>query len=194
MTTSIPRPPPTETAQRAQEILTILSGDPEFARLREACARHSREWVSFLGYALVDGFDVEDDARHLFPDAARVIATKSAVYELTEGDEYAAGVPAPVVVAETVHALTAQTTVISRIGRRTGIQFVGATDREETGAWTTGDYTSQVFGAAGWPMHPRYWITEEETRRRKAALSRRYALLGIYGGGCRITPGLAGQP
>ncbi|GAA3050386.1 hypothetical protein GCM10020000_33990 [Streptomyces olivoverticillatus] len=76
------------------------------------------------------------------------MAIKSAVFEMTDGDEYAAEVPVPVPVDEMIHALAAQFTVLSRVQERTGILFVHATDREEIGGWDHGDYTHQVYRAA----------------------------------------------
>ncbi|GGP68746.1 MULTISPECIES: hypothetical protein [Streptomyces] len=185
------RPAPERVSERAREILSAIEADPEFERLRTGCAKYDKDWQSFTGYALVDGFDVEKDTVPLFPEALRAMAIKSAVYEMTDGDEYAAEIPVSVPVDEMIHALAAQFTVLSRVQERTGIKFVHATDREEIGGWDHGDYTHQVYRAAWGPVNERFWIGKDETEKRRAAAIKKYEPLGIFEGGRRFAPGFA---
>ncbi|GGR81054.1 hypothetical protein GCM10010252_19470 [Streptomyces aureoverticillatus] len=185
------RPAPEVVAKRAREILATVEADPEFDRLRTACAKYDDDWTSFLGYALVDGFDIATDTDPLFPEAMRAMAIKSAVYQLTEGNEEAAEVPVSIPVDEMIHALAAQFTVLSRIQDRTGVRFVHATDREPIGEWDPGDYTHQVYRAAWGAMNERYWFGKEETAKRKAVVTAKYEPLGILDGGRRFRPGFA---
>ncbi|MEU4494867.1 hypothetical protein AB0F96_15820 [Streptomyces sp. NPDC023998] len=191
MSATLVRPAPERVAVRAREIVRIIEADPEFARLRTACAKYDEDWQSFTGYALVDGFDVETDTVPLFPEALRAMAIKSAVYEMTDGDEQAAEIPVSVPVDEMIHALAAQFTVLSRVQERTGIKFVHATDREQTGGWDQGDYTHQVYRAAWGPLNERFWIGKVETAKRKAVVVAKYEPLGIFEGGRRFAPGFA---
>ncbi|MFI9718815.1 hypothetical protein ACIHFE_04040 [Streptomyces sp. NPDC052396] len=189
--TTLVRPAPERASERAREILSAIEADPEFERLRTGCAKYDKDWQSFTGYALVDGFDVEKDTVPLFPEALWAMAIKSAVYEMTDGDEYAAEVPVSVPVDEMIHALAAQFTVLSRVQERTGIKFVHATDREEIGGWDHGDYTHQVYRAAWGPVNERFWIGKDETEKRRAAAIKKYQPLGIFEGGRRFAPGFA---
>ncbi|KUF19499.1 hypothetical protein [Streptomyces silvensis] len=190
--TILVRPAPEAVAERARAILSAVEADPEYDRLRTACAKYDEDWTSFLGYALVDGFDIATDTEPLFPEALRAMAIKSAVYEMTAGDEEAAEIPVAVPVDEMIHALAAQFTVLSRIQDRTGIRFVHATDREAIGQWDHGDYTHQVYRAAWGPtMNTRYWIGKEETAQRKATVTAKYEPLGVLDGGRRFRPGFA---
>ncbi|MFF3243251.1 hypothetical protein ACFYWY_05810 [Streptomyces sp. NPDC002870] len=191
MSATLVRPAPERVAERAREIVRIIEADPEFARLRTACAKYDEDWQSFTGYALVDGFDVEADTVPLFPEALRAMAIKSAVYEMTDGDEQAAEIPVSVPVDEMIHALVAQFTVLSRVQERTGIRFVHATDREQIGGWDHGDYTHQVYRAAWGPLNERFWIGKAETVKRKAVVVAKYEPLGIFEGGRRFAPGFA---
>lgn len=190
MSATLVRPAPERVAERAREIVRIIETDPEFARLRTACAKYDEDWQSFTGYALVDGFDVETDTVPLLPEALRAMAIKSAVYEMTDGDEQAAEIPVSVPVDEMIHALAAQFTVLSRVQERTGIKFVHATDREQIGGWDHGDYTHQVYRAAWGPLNERFWIGKEETVKRKAVVVAKYEALGIFEGGRRFAPDL----
>ncbi|MEU7105026.1 hypothetical protein ACFQ2B_18665 [Streptomyces stramineus] len=188
---SFARPAPEKVATRAREILSAIEADPEFERLRTGCAKYDKDWQSFTGYALVDGFDVDKDTGPLFPEALRAMAIKSAVFEMTDGDESAAEVPVPVPVDEMIHALAAQFTVLSRVQQRTGVTFVHATDREEIGGWDHGDYTHQVYRAAWGPVNERFWLGRQETADRRAAVIAKYQPLGIFEGGRRFAPGFA---
>ncbi|MFI1865784.1 hypothetical protein [Streptomyces jumonjinensis] len=184
------RPAPEKAAERAREILATIEADPEYDRLRTACAKYNDDWASFQGYALVDGYDIAKDVEPLFPEAIRAMAIKAAVYDMTD-NEYAAEVPVAVPVDEMIHALAAQFTVLSRIQDRTGIRFVHATDREAIGQWDHGDYTHQVYRAAWGPLNERYWFGKEETEKRRAVVSAKYEPMGIFDGGRRFAPGFA---
>lgn len=183
-------PPAAETATRAAEILASIEADPEFERLRDGCARYNKDWQSFTGYALIDGFDVAVDTAPLFAEALRAMSLKMAVYEATD-DEAAAELPLPVAVDEMIHAQAAQFTVLSRIQERLGVRFVHATDREIIGGWSPGDYTDTAYRAAWGTPPERYWISEAETDQRRAVAIAKYEPLGIYDGGRRFSPGFA---
>lgn len=191
MTSTLVRPAPEKVAARARQVLSAIEADPEFERLRTGCAKYDKDWQSFTGYALVDGFDVEKDTVPLFPEALRAMAIKSAVYEMTDGDECAAEVPVSIPVDEMIHALAAQFTVLSRVQERTGIKFVHATDREEIGGWDHGDYTHQVYRAAWGPVNERFWFGKAETAKRRSAVIAKYEPLGIKDGGRSFAPGFA---
>ncbi|WP_338146587.1 hypothetical protein [Streptomyces boncukensis] len=191
MNATLERPAPEKAAERAKEMLTTLEADPEFARLARSCKSYDEAWTDFTGYALLDGYDVRKDTDPLFPEAIRAMVIKSAVYELTDGNEDAAEIPVPVPLDVMIHALAAQFTVLSRIQERTGIKFVHATDREAIGAGEPGDYTHQVYRAAWGPVNDRYWLGKDETERRTAIVTRKYEQLGIYEAGRRIAPGFA---
>ena len=183
-------PPAAETAARATEILAAIEADAEFDRLRDGCARYDKAWQTFTGYALIDGFDVATDTAPLFVEALRAMALKMAIYEATS-DEYAAELPVPVAVDEMIHAQAAQFTVLSRMQERLGVRFVHATDRETIGSWSPGDYTDTAYRAAWGAPPERYWISEEETDRRRAVAVAKYEPLGIHDGGRRFSPGFA---
>ncbi|MGW5867467.1 hypothetical protein ACWFRJ_35550 [Streptomyces sp. NPDC055239] len=191
MSATLVRPVPEVVARRAREILAVVEADREFDRLRTACAKYDEDWQCFMGYALVDGFDVAKDTEPLFPEAIRAMAIKSAIYEMTDQNEEAAEIPVAVPVDEMIHALAAQFTVLSRIQRRTGVTFVHATDREAIGAWDHGDYTHQVYRAAWGRLNERYWFGKDETARRKAVVTAKYSPIGIFDGGRRFAPGFA---
>jgi hypothetical protein len=103
--------------------------DPEMPVVMEGCARYNSEWDDFYGGPLISTYSVERDTEPLLADALRVLALKSAVYEMT-GDEVAAELPLPVPVDVTCHALLAQFTVLSRVQQRTGHLFVHSTVHE----------------------------------------------------------------
>lgn len=55
-------------------------------------------WATFTGYPTISRWDLDTDTEPLFGDAVKVLCLKPTVYELTSGDEEAAGllVSAPV--------------------------------------------------------------------------------------------------
>jgi hypothetical protein len=78
-----------------------------------------------------------------------VLCLKTAVYELTGGDEHAAELIVAAPVDEMVHAVLAQHTLCVRMTTRLGIRFVHMTDRERFG-YRKGEYTYRAYVAAGW--------------------------------------------
>ncbi|MET9057510.1 hypothetical protein ABZX99_06775 [Streptomyces antibioticus] len=175
-----PLPEPSAVAARAREIRSAWLADKEMATVLEGCARYSSDWDDFYGGPLVSTYSVERDARPLLADAVRVMALKSAVYEIT-GDEVTAELSVPVPVDVTCHALTAQFTALSRVQQRTGHLFVHSTVNEHTvnTPWRCGDYTHQVYVEAFGPVDGRYWIDAGEAERRREILDGLYATIGI---------------
>lgn len=184
MTTATALPTPADVAARAREIHDVWQADTEMKTVLDGCRRYSSEWDDFYGGPLVSAYSVARDAGHLLVDALRVMALKSAVYELT-GDELLAELPVPVPVDVTCHALCAQFTALSRVQQRTGHPFVHSTVNEQTNAtaWDTGDYTHQAYELAFGPVDERYWIPAAEAERRRQVLDGIYAGIGITGRG-----------
>lgn len=174
------RPDPGIVAGRAREIQAAWMCDPEMGTVLDGCKKYSSDWSDDYGQFLIPQYSVERDAAPLIDDAVRVMAIKSAVYELT-GDEVAAELPVTVPVDVAVHALTAQFTALSRVQQRTGRLFVHSTVNEHVVGtpWDVGDYTHQVYEAAFGPVDERYWIGAEEAERRRRVLDERYASIGI---------------
>ncbi|MEE6264327.1 hypothetical protein ACJ6WD_36610 [Streptomyces sp. VTCC 41912] len=173
---------PEDVAARAWQILDTWQADGEWARLRSSCAKYSSDWTDCYGYTIIPDYDAVVDAPALFGEAVRVLALKSAVYELTGGDEKAAELAQPVPTDVMSHALTAQFTVLSRIQERTGIRFVHATDMEDGfagGTWQFGDFTHRAYRAAWGPVHERYWIDADTTECSRRVLDEVYAGIGI---------------
>lgn len=180
MTTATALPAPSDAAERARTILEAWQADPEMAAVLNGCAKYSSDWDDFYGGPLISTYSVARDARHLLVDALRVMALKTAVYELT-GDELLAELPVPVPVDVTCHALCAQLTALSRIQQRTGHLFVHSTVNEHTNdtPWNTGDYTHQAYELAFGEVDERYWIAADEAERRRRILDGKYAAIGI---------------
>lgn len=174
------RPEPSVVAQRALEILDAWMGDPEMGTVLDGCKKYSSDWSDDYGQFLIPNYSVERDAVPLIDDAVRVMALKSAVYELT-GDEVAAELPVSVPVDVSVHALTAQFTALSRVQQRAGRPFVHSTVNEHVVGtpWDVGDYTQQAYEAAFGPVDERYWIGAAEAERRRRVLDERYESIGI---------------
>lgn len=142
-------------------------------------------WATFTGYPIIARWDLAKDAEPLFVEAMRVLCLKTAVYELTRGDETAAELVVSAPVDEMVHATLAQYTLCVRMTHRLGITFVHMTDRERFG-YRRGGYTDRCYLAAGWGRpNPRYWIDAEEADRRLGLLNERYARVGIHDAGRR---------
>lgn len=180
MTTTTALPAPADVAERAREIHAAWQADAEIGVVLDGCAKYSSDWDDFYGGPLISTYSVARDASHLLDDALKVMALKTAVYELT-GDELLAELPVPVPIDVTCHALCAQFTALSRIQQRTGHPFVHSTVNEHTNAtcWDTGDYTHQAYEAAFGAVNERYWIPAAETERRRQVLDARYATIGI---------------
>ncbi|GAA1799300.1 hypothetical protein HC028_16245 [Planosporangium flavigriseum] len=183
--TTHPHPDAAAVGRRATQILDLIESSDEHARLVDSTRKYPDCWATFTGYPIIARFDLEMDAEPLFREALRVLCLKSAVYELTGGDEEAAELVVSAPVDEMVHAVLAQYTLCASMTRRLGIQFVHMTDRERFG-WHRGDYTHECYLAAGWgEPTERYWIDADETRRRLKILNNRYASIGIHNEGRR---------
>ncbi|MFD5328928.1 hypothetical protein [Streptomyces sp. NPDC127092] len=180
MNTATALPAPADVAARAREIHTAWQADAEMQTVLDGCAKYSSEWDDFYGGPLISTYSVARDSAHLLDAALKVMALKTAVYELTD-DELLAELPVPVPVDVTCHALTAQFTALSRVQQRTGRLFVHSTVNEQINAtpWDTGDFTHQAYEAAFGPVDERYWIPAAETERRRRVLDRAYATIGI---------------
>ncbi len=178
-------PDPAAVGHRAGQILAAVEECEEYDRLVASTRLYPDCWATFTGYPLVARFDLAVDAGPLFVEAMRVLALKSAVYELSGGDEAAAELVIAAPVDEMVHAVLAQYTLCVRLTERLGIRFVHMTDRERFG-YVPGGYTHQCYLAGGWgEPNPRYWIDADETDRRLTILTRRYGQVGIRDGGRR---------
>ena len=177
MTTATALPDVYTVGYRAGEILDLVRGSAEYARLEESTRMHPDCWSSFIGYPVIARLDLDRDAGPLFVEALRVLALTAAVFELTGGDENAADLVVSIPVDEMVHAVLAQYTLCQNMTARLGIRFVHMTDRF---GWDRGDYTHQCYVAAGWgEPDPRYWIDTLETARRTLILQSRYERIGI---------------
>lgn len=179
------RPEPVAVGHRAAQIIDMIRSSEEYDRLRRSSEKYEDCWATFTGYPLISRYDLALDASPLFEEALRVLCLKTAVFELTGGDEQLAELVVSAPVDEMVHAVLAQYTLCQLMTTRLGIRFVHMTDQEQFG-WRRGDYTHQCYLAAGWgEPNPRYWIDAAETDRRLAILSTRYEGIGIHGGGRR---------
>ncbi|GAA2770519.1 hypothetical protein [Streptomyces showdoensis] len=180
MHAALVRPAPETAAAHARTIHAAWLADPEMRTVLDGCAKYSSDWDDFYGGPLVSEYSVARDAKHLLDGALKVMALKSAVYELT-GDELAAELPVPVPLDVTTHALCAQFTALSRVQARTGHLFVHSTVNEHTveTPWRAGDYTHQAYRQAFGPVDERYWIDAPEAERRRNILDAKYASIGI---------------
>jgi hypothetical protein len=180
---TLKRPNPSAVGRRAAQILDLITASPEYARLVDSATRYADCWATFTGYPIIARFDLEADAPGLFAEAMRVLSLKSAVFELSDGDEDAVELIVSAPVDEMVHAVLAQYTLCQTMTARLGLRFVHMTDREQFG-WQRGDYTEQCYRAAGWGEPPaRYWIDANETGRRLSILNSRYNSVGIHNDG-----------
>ncbi|WP_327358014.1 hypothetical protein [Streptomyces sp. NBC_01304] len=180
MNVTLVRPAPEKIAERARQILGTWQADGEMQAVLDGCAKYANDWDDFYGGPIVSNCSVERDAKQLLDDALKVMALKSAVYEMT-GDELAAEIPVPVPVDVTSHALCAQFTALSRVQERTGIRFVHSTVNEHVNdtPWQIGDYTHQAYRAAFGAVNERYWIDADEAERRRKILDGKYASIGV---------------
>lgn len=175
-------PDPLVVASRAGEIFDEIRGHREFERLRISTLQYPTCWATFTGYPLIAEWDLDDDGPHLFTEALKVLAMKTAVYELT-ADEGLAELEVSAPVDEMVHALTAQFTILSRMQTELGLIFIHSTDRERF-TYDEDGYTDQVYAGANWGVMPRrYWIGQAETHRRLAILFEHYESIGVERGG-----------
>ena len=179
MTTTTAPPDPAAVGKRAAEILDLIEGSDEYGRLAHSAQKYADCWATFTGYPIIARWDLDSDTAPLFAEALRVLALKSAVFELSGGDEHAAELIVSAPVDEMVHAVLAQFTLCQTLTARLGIRFVHMTDQERFG-WRRGDFTHECYRAAGWgEPNPRYWIDADETGRRLKVLNSKYATVGI---------------
>jgi hypothetical protein len=177
------KPEPATVGRRAARIIDLVRSSEEFARLKDSTEKYPDCWATFTGYPIIARFDLATDAGPLMDEALRVLCLKTAMFELTDGDESAAELVVSAPVDEMVHAVLAQYTLCQTMTERLGIRFVHMTDRERFG-WEPGDYTHQCYVAAGWgEPNPRYWISKAETSRRLGILTGLYESIGIHDGG-----------
>ncbi|MER5891214.1 hypothetical protein ABT160_46030 [Streptomyces sp. NPDC001941] len=170
-------PTPARIGERAQQILTAIEADPEFAAFRAASLKYDADWTCFTGSVVIAQYDQKEDAPSLFAEGLRALCLKAAVYETTH-DENAAEIPVSVPVDEMTHAMIAQPQLLARITRRVGVSIIHQTDQEHTD-WRPGDYTDQAYRAAWRDPDPRYWIPAEEVARRLAWLNEKYESIGL---------------
>lgn len=177
-----------EVAERARAIHDVLAGDPEIARLETAVSKYSSDWDDFYGYPIIVDYDAVADAPGLFKEALRAMALKSAVWDLTSGDEQKSELPVPVPVDTMTHAMMAQFSLLTRMMQRHGVQFVHMTDMEHgISEWDHGDYTHECYKRAfGEDVNPRYWIGAKETERRRKVLDGIYAGIGVTERGRKV--------
>ncbi|MET0492936.1 MAG: hypothetical protein ABW000_07360 [Actinoplanes sp.] len=172
-------PIPVAVGRRAAEILAQIEGTEEYARLQSSSAAYTDCWATFTGYPLVANWDLEADTDPLFVEALRVLALKTAVFELTDGDERLAELEISAPVDEMVHAVLAQYTLCQKLTGKLGIQFVHMTDQERF-SYRVGGYTDQCYAAAGWgEQNPRYWLDGDEMQKRLDFLGGLYKSIGF---------------
>jgi hypothetical protein len=88
--------------------------------LVDSVTRYADCWATFTGYPIIARFDLEADAPSPFAEAMRVLCLKSAVFELSDGDEDAAELVVSAPVDEMVHAVLAQYTLCQTMTARLG--------------------------------------------------------------------------
>jgi len=179
MTTTTP-PAPAAVGSRSAEILDLIKASKEYGRLADSAQKYADCWATFTGYPIIARWDLDTDTAPLFEEALRVLALKSAVFELSGGDEQAAELVVSAPVDEMVHAVLAQFTLCQTMTAKLGIRFVHMTDQERFG-WRWGDYTHHCYSEAGWgEPNPRYWIDADEHKRRLKILNGKYQSVGIH--------------
>ncbi|GAA2516472.1 hypothetical protein [Winogradskya humida] len=172
-------PNPVEVGVRAAEILGQIEGTEEYGRLERSSKAYDDCWATFTGYPLISQWNLQRDVADLFTEGLRVLALKTAVFELSDGDEHAAELEISAPVDEMVHAILAQYTLCQTMTGKLGIRFVHMTDQERF-AYEHGNYTDQCYAAAGWgEQNRRYWLDKTEMLRRLDILGRKYEGLGI---------------
>ena len=155
-------PAPAAVGERAAQILTAIEEHPLYRRLKQSSTKYTDCWGTFTGYPLISEWDLQKDAEPLFTEAMRVLALKTAVYELTVGDEHAAELECSAPVDEMVHAVLVQYTLCQQLTASLGITFVHMTDQERFNYRHDG-YTDRCYAAAGWGAQDRrYWIDLDE--------------------------------
>jgi hypothetical protein len=176
-------PAPAEVGRRAKDILTLIKNTEEFARLQSSSQGYTDCWATFTGYPLVAQWNLQKDTAPLFEEALRVLALKTAVFELTGGDEEIAELEISAPVDEMVHAVLAQYTLCQTMTARLGITFLHMTDQERF-TYEAGGYTDKCYVAAGWgEPDRRYWLDRAEMGRRLDILGAMYESIGIQAEG-----------
>lgn len=179
MATSTTMPDAAAVGNRAAEILQEIQAHPGYERLTSSSMKYSSCWATFTGYPLVSEWDLDRDAAPLLEEALRVLALKSAVFELTGGDEATAELLVSAPVDEMIHAVLAQFTVMTGMQRDLDVTFPHATELERFD-YTRGCITDTFYTAAGWGAQPlRYWLDAAEVDRRLAILNQHYRDAGF---------------
>jgi hypothetical protein len=172
-------PTPTDVGQRAADILALIKNTEEYDRLERSSQSYTDCWATFTGYALIAEWSQATDAGPLFEEALRVLALKTAVFELSGGDEHLAELEISAPVDEMVHAVLAQYTLCQTMTARLGIKFVHMTDQERFN-YQAGGYTDQCYATAGWgEQDRRYWLDRDEMGRRLNYLGALYSSIGF---------------
>jgi hypothetical protein len=171
------RPAPEKVAERAQQILSAILTDPEFAAFAAASLKYDEDWTCFSGAPVISKWDLESDKSPLLTEGLRALSLKAAVYEMT-GDEQVAEIPIAIPVDEMTHAMIAQPQLLARIAERVGVQVIHQTDQEHTD-YTTGDYTHTAYTLAWGAPPARYWIDHAEAQRRLDILREKYEAAGF---------------
>lgn len=172
-------PDPAEVGRRAADILTLIKNTPEYARLESSSNEYTECWATFTGYPLIANWNLASDTPALFEEALRVLALKTAVYELSGGDEHTAELEISAPVDEMVHAVLAQYTLCQKMTKKLGIRFVHMTDQERF-TYKAGGYTDQCYAAASWgEQNRRYWLDRDEMVRRLDVLGELYKSIGF---------------
>ncbi|MFD7835520.1 hypothetical protein [Streptomyces sp. NPDC059761] len=172
-------PTPEEVGARAKRIYEAFRADPEFRAFKAATLAHLTRWQCFGGPVLVSNWDLVLDRESLFREAVRALVLKSAVCELTGGDERAAEIAISDPVDEMVHASLAQQQVLERICTRQEFQVIHQTD-QESNDYREGDYTSKCYYVAfGRQPVARFWLDAEVVASRKQELAALFKTIGI---------------
>ncbi|MEU7907216.1 hypothetical protein [Actinoplanes sp. NPDC049118] len=176
-------PTPVEVGHRAGKILDGIKATEEFGRLERSSKEYSDCWATFTGYPLIANWSLAADTPPLFEEAIRVLALKTAVFELSDGDEQTAELEISAPVDEMVHAVLAQYTLCQAMTEKLGIRFIHMTDQERF-SYEIDGYTDQCYRAAGWgEPNRRYWLDRTETGRRLDILGAKYESIGIQAEG-----------
>jgi len=176
-------PIPAEVGRRASQLLNLIKQTEEFARLETSSKKYSDCWATFTGYPLIARWNLERDTPGLFEEALRVLALKTAVFELSDGDESLAELEVSAPVDEMVHAVLAQYTLCQAMTAKLGIRFIHMTDQERF-TYETDGYTDQCYRAAGWGEPNRlYWLDRSEMGRRLDILGAKYESIGLQAEG-----------
>jgi hypothetical protein len=157
-----------------------VGGSPWWLRLCTTVGAASRRWVTLTGAALVATLDLDSDAEPLLREAARLLALRAAVHELTSSDQAAATLAAPPPVDDAVRALLTEHTLCQHLADNAGIRLVAQTTAWTQLGWQQGNYTHHCYHAAWGEPDPRFWMDTDEARRRRTTLTRLYADIGVH--------------